>query len=596
MTPNAVPANTKSYALSSAPAEARPPGIVASLARLLPLLTTERQSVGIAFAAVVASSLAALLVPLIIGHTIDTSIRTGDFGGVLRFAALLLVIFLAAFVTTYVQTKTMGSVGRRVLFALRNTLFTKLQHLPLDFFNQNKAGDLISRINNDTDKLNQFFAQSLVQLAANLFMMAGATIFLVALNVRLGLAALGPAIGVFLLTRMTGPWVRRKNVKSLQSLGALSAEIQESLANFKVIVAFNRRDYFRQKFDEANVRTFSASVASGLANNVFMPVYGLAYNLAQVVVLLYGVHLIAAGSVTIGLLIGFLLYVNSFYLPLRQLAVVWTSFQLALAGLDRISAVLALESNMPVSTREAAPAGSALLAFAHVGFAYPGGSEVLHDATFALERGKTYALVGPTGGGKTTTAALMARLYDPTRGRVLLDGHDIRSYEPDERARRIGFILQEPFLFTGTIRDNILYGHNQYAGYSGEQLMRLLTEHNVAELVARFENGLDTKVTSSGEGISLGQKQLIAFMRAVLRDPEILILDEATANVDTVTEQLLEQILAKLPASTTKVIIAHRLNTIADADEIFFINAGTITPAGSMEHALDLLLHGKRES
>ena len=279
------------------------------------------------------------------------TIRTGDFGGVLRFAALLLAIFLLAFVSTYVQTKTMGSVGRRVLFALRNTLFTKLQHLPLDFFNQNKAGDLISRINNDTDKLNQFFAQSLVQLAANLFMMAGATIFLVALNVRLGLAALGPAIGVFLLTRMTGPWVRRKNVKSLQSLGALSAEIQESLANFKVIVAFNRRDYFRQKFDEANVRTFSASVASGLANNVFMPVYGLAYNLAQVVVLLYGIHLIAAGSVTIGLLIGFLMYVNSFYLPLRQLAVVWTSFQLALAGLDRISAVLALESNMPVSAR-----------------------------------------------------------------------------------------------------------------------------------------------------------------------------------------------------------------------------------------------------
>ena len=223
-------------------------------------------------------------------------------------------------------------------------------------------------------------------------------------------------------------------------------------------------------------------------------------------------------------------------------------------------------------------------------------NEVLHDATFALERGKTYALVGPTGGGKTTTAALMARLYDPTRGRVLLDGRDIRSFEPAERAKKIGFILQEPFLFTGTIRDNIVYGHNQYAGYSGDELMRLLTEHNVAELVSRFEKGLDTRVTSSGEDVSLGQKQLIAFMRAVLRDPEILILDEATANVDTVTEQLLEQILAKLPASTTKVIIAHRLNTIADADEIFFVNAGTITPAGSMEHALDMLLHGKRES
>jgi ATP-binding cassette subfamily B protein len=596
MTPNAVPASTKSYALGSAPPEAHPRGIVASLRRLLPLMAAERKSVSIAFAAVVVSSLAGLLGPLIIARTIDTYVRTGDFGGVLRFAGLLLVLYLAAFVGTYVQTQTMGSVGRRVLFALRNTLFTKLQHLPLDFFNQNKAGDLISRINNDTDKLNQFFAQSLVQLAANLFMMAGAAIFLLTLNVRLGLAALAPAAGVFLLTRTTGPWVRKRNVRSLQSLGALSGEIQESLANFKVIVAFNRRDYFRERFDEANARTFSASVSSGLANNVFMPVYGLAYNLAQIVVLFYGVHLVATGDATLGLLIGFLMYVNSFYLPLRQLAVVWTSFQLALAGLDRISSVLALEPNMPVLDREAGPAGSAVLAFEHVGFGYPGGSEVLHDVSFALERGKTYALVGPTGGGKTTTAALMARLYDPTRGRVLLDGHDIRTYRPEERAKRIGFILQEPFLFTGTIRDNILYGHSDYAGYSGEQLMRLLTAHNVAELVSRFENGLDTTVTSSGEAISLGQKQLIAFMRAVLRDPEILILDEATANVDTVTEQLLEQILAKLPLSTTKVIIAHRLNTIADADEIFFINAGTITPAGSMEHALDLLLHGKRES
>jgi ATP-binding cassette, subfamily B, bacterial len=596
MTPNAAPAITKSYALSSAPPSAHPPGIVASLVRLLPLMATERRSVAIACGAVVVSSLAGLLGPLIIAHTIDTYIRAGNFDGVLRFAGLLVVLYTVAFVATYVQTQTMGSVGRRVLFALRNTLFTKLQELPLDFFNQNKAGDLISRINNDTDKLNQFFAQSLVQLAANLFMMVGAAIFLLALHASLGVAALAPALGVLVLTRATGPWVRRKNIKSLQSIGALSAEIQESLANFKVIVAFNRRDYFRQKFDEANQRAYSASVASGMVSNIFMPIYSLAYNLAQILVLLYGIHLVAIGSATVGLLIAFLMYVNSFYLPMRQLAVVWTSFQLALAGLDRISAVLALESNLPVVRQDTVESGRALLEFDQVGFSYPGSTEVLHDVSFALARGKTYALVGPTGGGKTTTAALMARLYDPTRGRVLLDGRDIRTYTPEERTTRIGFILQEPYLFTGTIRDNILYGHSTYAGYSGEQLMQLLTEHNVAELVARFADGLDTKVSSSGEAISLGQKQLIAFMRAVLRDPEILILDEATANVDTVTEQLLEQILAKLPASTTKVIIAHRLNTIADADEIFFINAGTITPAGSMEHALEMLLHHKRES
>jgi ATP-binding cassette subfamily B protein len=205
-------------------------------------------------------------------------------------------------------------------------------------------------------------------------------------------------------------------------------------------------------------------------------------------------------------------------------------------------------------------------------------------------------MVGPTGGGKTTTASLMARLHDPAVGSVLLDGRDIRSYTPEERTAKIGFILQEPFLFTGTVRDNIVYGNSRYRDLSSEQLVEVLKANNLGELLVRFEQGLDTKVTSSGDSISLGQKQLIAFMRAVLRNPELLILDEATANIDTVTEQLLQDILNKLPSTTTRVIIAHRLNTIANADEIFFVNAGEIIPAGSMEHAVDMLLHGKRES
>ena len=208
------------------------------------------------------------------------------------------------------------------------------------------------------------------------------------------------------------------------------------------------------------------------------------------------------------------------------------------------------------------------------------GQPVLRDATFSLDHGKTYALVGPTGGGKTTTASLMARLYDPTGGRVLLDGRDIRSYSPEERAKRIGFILQEPFLFTGTVRDNVVYGNEALQRLPDDEIASRLAAKNLDGLLARFEQGLATKVTAGGDGVSLGQKQLIAFMRAVLREPEILVLDEATANIDTVTEQLLEQILRELPASTTKVVIAHRLNTIENADEIFFINGGEITPAG----------------
>jgi len=595
MTRNEAPVTTNYTLNKGDKAQQKSPAIGTALKRLAPLLTGEKRLVAMAFVAMLITNGAALLGPVIIGHTVDTYIQSRNFTGVLTFAAILFGVYLCGLLASYFQTLAMGTVGRTVLFKLRNSLFTRLQELPLVFFNQNKAGDLISRINNDTDKLNQFFSQALVQLSGNLFMMTGASIFLLSLNIRLGLAALTPAIGVLIFTQLISGWVKNKNLKSLQSLGGMSAEIQESMSSFKVIVAFNRVDYFRQKFNEANQRNYSASVGAGIASNIFMPVYGLAYNLAQLVVLSYGILLISSGALTVGLLIGFLLYVNSFYMPLRQVAALWSSFQLALAALDRISEVLALESNMPTLSPE--PARSdAVIEFENVHFSYPGGQKVLKGGNFTLESGKTYALVGPTGGGKTTTASLMARLYDPSAGRVLLDGRDIRSYEPDERARKIGFILQEPFLFTGTIRDNILYGNEQYRNYSDDQLMTLLNERNVEGLLSRFEQGLQTKVVAVGDAISLGQKQLVAFMRAVLRDPELLILDEATANIDTVTEQQLEQILDKLPSSTIKVIIAHRLNTIANADEIFFINSGEIIPAGSMEQALDMLMHGKRVS
>jgi len=548
-----------------------------------------------ALIAVIITSTSGLLGPMIIGNTIDVYIRNRDFQGVVLSALVLLGVYVCGLFSSYFQTQRMGSVGRRVLFNLRNALFTKLQSLPVAFFNQNKTGDLISRINNDTDKLNQFFSQALVQFAGNLFMMTGAGIFLVSLNPRLGLAALLPALGVLIVTQLISPWVKRKNVRNLQSVGSMSAEIQESLNNFKVIVAFNRTDYFRKKFSEANERNFASAVDAGMASNVFMPIYGLSQNFAQIIVVAYGIHLIATGDLRVGLLIGFLLYINSFYMPLRQLAAMWAQLQMALAAVDRISEVLALEPNMPVVA--AAPTGSnAVLTFENVTFGYREGQSILRNSSFALERGKTYALVGPTGGGKTTTASLMARLYDPAGGVVLLDGKDIRSYAAEERTEKIGFILQEPFLFTGTVRDNIVYGNPRYRDLTSEQLIAILKQNNLGELLVRFEQGLDTKVTSSGDSISLGQKQLIAFMRAALRNPELLILDEATANIDTITEQLLQNILNKLPPTTTKVIIAHRLNTIANADEIFFVNAGEITPAGSMEHAVDMLLRGKRES
>ncbi|HVN56963.1 MAG TPA: ABC transporter ATP-binding protein [Bacteroidales bacterium] len=567
-----------------------------SLKKLITIIGGERKTLSVAFIAIFVSAGLSLLGPYLVGYTIDRYVQTRNYHGLLTYAAILLTVYAVAFVVNYAQMRLMGGIGQRMLFNLRNSVFNKLQDLPLDFFNQNKAGDLISRINNDTDKVNQFFSQSLMQFIGGLINMIGAGILLLAINLPLGLAALSPALILLVFTRMVSPWVRKRNEASLKSLGNLSAEIQESLANFRVVIAFNRRDYFRERFGKANQENYSKSVQAGIANNTLTPVYTFFSNIGQLIVLSLGIWMIIKGYFTVGLLISFIAYISNFYNPLRQMAALWANFQLALAAWDRISFLLSFENNLSIVDETGASSSEAYVHFRDVSFTYPNGREVLHKVNFDLQRGRTYAFVGPTGGGKTTTASLIARLYDSTKGTILLDGKDIRSYTPCERASKIGFILQEPLLFSGTVRDNILYGNPECSGLTNDQLEKAIENATLGNLLKRFDRGLDTPIQNTGDGISLGQKQIIAFMRAILRKPELLILDEATANIDTVTEQQLEAILGKLPESTTKVIIAHRLNTIENADEIFFVNSGEIIAAGSFREAIDLLMHGKVES
>jgi len=587
------------YNLSIEPDEKdkKKPGF-SSVKSLVAHMVEEKNILIISFVAMVITAVLNLAGPIIIGHTVDNYIQTNQFHGVLVYSGILLVMYIVALIAGYLQTKLMGNVGQRMLYTLRNSVFNKLQELPFDFFNQNKAGDLISRINNDTDKVNQFFSQSLMQFIRVILIMIGSGIFLLSIHFELGAAALTPALLIWLFTKIVSKWVKNKNKVNLKSVGNLSSEVQESLNNFKVVVAFNRRDYFRKRFETVNHDNYTTSVKAGIANNTFLPVYTFFSNIGLLIVLAFGIYFISIGQFTLGLLISFIAYVNSFYNPLRQLASLWASFQVALAAWDRIRKILDMENNLPLNENDEniQVDADSVVTFKDVSFSYPNGNEVLHNINFTLRKGKTYAFVGPTGGGKTTTASLISRLYDPTKGIIVLNKRDLRSYKPDERVKKIGFILQDPFLFSGTIRENILYGNEDFKDCENCELKEIIHESGLESLLLRFEDGLDTKVDVSGDGISLGQKQLIAFMRAVLRKPDLLILDEATANIDTVTEKLLDEILQKLPASTTKVIIAHRLNTIANADVIYFVNSGNVTRAGSLNDAVDMLMKGKMAS
>ncbi len=566
------------------------------ISRLMTLVGKERKKLYVAMLFIFINSGLNLIAPYLMGKAVDKFVITHQYEGLIKYSIILFGVFLLALISGYTQAQLMGRVGQRMMYNLRNNIFSKLQELPINFFTQNKAGDLISRVNNDTDKINQFFSQSLVQFMSSIFTMMGAVIFLISIDIKLALAALAPALFLWFFTKAVSPWVKKSNAVNMKNTGNLSAEIQESLDNFKVIVAFNRRDYFRRKFDEVNNINYLSAVKAGIANNVFTPVYGFSSNIGQLVVLVLGIYLISVGQFSVGLLISFLAYIAQFYNPLRQIAALWASFQVALAGWDRISQIMSQENPLTIIPSEASEENPSLISFRNVSFSYTPDKEILSNVSFDLVRGKIYAFVGPTGGGKTTTASLIARLYDPSIGQIFLDGKDIRSYDANGRSAKIGFILQEPFLFTGTIRDNILYGNACFIDLSDEELIEELKEVGLDGLLERFDGGLQSVISSAGEGLSLGQKQIIAFIRAVIRRPDLLILDEATANIDTVTEQLLEDILRKLPKSATRIVIAHRLNTIETADEIYFVNSGAVTKAGSMEDAVNLLLHGKRDS
>lgn len=551
------------------------------------------------FGLVLINSAVDVVVPYIIAIGVDRYISMGNSAGLVKVLILLSAIFIFTSVTSYLQGMIVGSVSQRTLFRLREHIFAKLQSLPIAFFTQNRAGDLMSRINNDAEKLNQFLSDSVARFLGSFFSIFGVAVFVFFINVKLAIVMLSMTLFLVVFTRSISPLIGRVNRESLNIGGNLSATLQENLTNFRVVVAYSKRQYFRDYLEKINLSAYKANFKAESIKGILEPVYDFSGGAAMFIVVWYGLHLLSLGEITIGVLVAFVTYTMRFYSPLQYLAGLMGEVQVALASWSRVLAIFNMKSSITIAKDNSVPdekVAGPRLELRDVSFGYEGGGMVIENANLSFEAGKTYALVGPTGGGKSTLASLMARLYDPIAGQVMIEGRDIRTIDPKDRSAFVSVILQDPIIFSGTVGDNIRYGNMELNEVDDVDLNTLLKKRGFEEVLTRFESGLSTPVSSGGSGLSIGQKQLISFMRAILRQPKLLILDEATANIDTVTESMLNSTLEALPKDTTKVIIAHRLNTIKEADEIMFVNGHHVTKAGSFDDAIRLIESSKRSS
>jgi ATP-binding cassette subfamily B protein len=529
-----------------------------------------------------------LVPPLLIGLAVN-EVADGDTSALTWIVGAFVGAALVGLVCSYGQTYFTGWTGERMLADLRNHLFRHLQRLSLGFYERNRAGALVSRITNDVEALDQLVTDGVTSLVQNSLTLVGTAIILFFLDWRLALATLTV---IPLLAAGTAVF-RRKSSRSYRKvrerLSLVTATLAEDIAGMRVLQAFTRERAARENFAGINRQYRAVNRETVVQNALYFPYVDMLSSIATAVVLGYGGYLVFDGDMTIGVLAAFLGYLTNFFDPVQQLSQLYSTFLSAVAALDKIMDVLAEDEE--VTDRE----GAADLAqvrgrveFDAVRFKYATGPEVLHGIDLDVPAGTTVALVGHTGAGKSTIAKLLARFYDPTQGAIRIDGADLRDVRQESLRRQLGIVPQEGFLFAGTVAENIAFGRPDA---TRDEIVAAARTVGADDFIERLEDGYDTQLGERGFRLSLGQRQLVAFSRALLADPRILILDEATSSVDIGTERRIERALRRLLHGRTAFIIAHRLSTIRDADRIVVLEHGTIVEQGT--HAELLRANGR---
>jgi ATP-binding cassette, subfamily B, multidrug efflux pump len=551
----------------------------ATARRLLGELRPYNRSLVLALVLVTLSALSQAGGPWLIGHAIDKDILGRDPTGLFRTMLLLLGVYLVGTFAQRGQIRQVGSIGQSILASMRERIFERLLRLPLRYFDRRPVGDLMSRVTNDVDTLNQLLSQGFTQLLGSFFSLIGIVAAMLVLDWRLALVCF-TIIPVMLLTNVF--FARRARTAfrtTRETVGDVTAGLQEEIVGVREAQAFNRTEANIERFRERNAANRAANVQAVAITSAFAPAIDVLSTLATAIVIGYGGYLVVTGTLTVGLLTAFLIYVQQFFRPIQLASQVYTQAQAALAGAERIYNIFDEEPEPPDPPgKEKLGDAEGRIEFKNVTFAYEPGRPVLHDVSFEVEPGQTVALIGPTGAGKTTTANLIARFYDVSAGSVQVDGRDVREVGRRSLRTRIATVLQEPFLFSGTVAENIGYGRS---GASREEIEVAAHAVSAHSFIAALPDGYDTTLGTGGGTLSQGQRQLVSFARAVLADPRILILDEATSNVDTRTEALIQEALRALLKGRTSVVIAHRLSTIRNADLILVVESGRIAERGT---------------
>lgn len=554
------------------------------MARLPRYLAPVKGWLAVAAGGVIIRSIAQLAVPYLVAVATDRFIQKGNLAGLNVIAAVFVGVSLLIWAGSYLETRYLAYAGQSVLFKMRNEMFDHLQKLSMSFFDRNKVGTLMSRVQNDVGQLQELLTQGILSIITSVLTLVGIAVVMIIMDAKLAMFTLTvvPVLGITLFVWQR--YARRAFFRVRQAIAVVNAQLQEGIAGIRVTQSLSREDENFRQFDVANRANLDANIDAVRLQAFMMPIVQILTAAAYGLVIVFGGSQVLQGALGPGVLIGFLLYIQRFFDPVLELTMMYTDLQRSMVSGVRIFELLDMKPEIEDSDRAIEmPGVRGEVKFNHVSFAYLPGVEVLHGVDLTVNPGETLAIVGSTGAGKSSLMNLVTRLYEVNKGEVTVDGYNVNAVTQASLRRQIGIVPQDPFLFSGTIEDNIKYGCLEA---DHDAVVRAATISGAHNFIKNLERGYDTPVGERGGNLSAGERQLICLARAIIADPPIMILDEATSSVDTETERIMQESLRRLAEGRTCLIIAHRLSTVTGADRIIVLEKGVIAEMGTHRELL----------